>query len=290
MWGSRLVQRALQMNLLNSGQHGSVPGRTTMDPIMLNHLTTDLCRVLKINYLRFDNDASACFDRIIVARHVSGATVRDAQERNSDTREVIGTHAVYGEDGLWHIREIIRWHTSSTIVWHGQGSGASPAVWLTLVVLMLNTLDRVIPDRISFRSADGSIAHSRLVDAFVDDTALGFTDDGSRSFEELVTTLEQIAQTWEKVLHFSGGALNLSKCSWYAMVWDWRKGRPQLREILPTDKEVQLTQGSGSIPVTIKRQELNQSTRILGVHQTRWETSRIILEFSRQKPINFQDI
>ncbi|KAI2501344.1 hypothetical protein MHU86_13142 [Fragilaria crotonensis] len=159
----------------------------------------------------------------------------------------------------------------------GQGSGASPAVWLTLVVLMLNTLDRVIPDRISFRSADGSIAHSRLVDAFVDDTALGFTDDGSRSFEELVTTLEQIAQTWEKVLHFSGGALNLSKCSWYAMVWDWRKGRPQLREILPTDKEVQLTQGSGSIPVTIKRQELNQSTRILGVHQTRWETSRIIL-------------
>jgi len=67
MWGSRLVQRALHMNLLNPGQHGSVPGRTTMDPIMLNHLTTDLCRVLKINYVRFDNDASACFDRIIVA-------------------------------------------------------------------------------------------------------------------------------------------------------------------------------------------------------------------------------
>ena len=67
MWGSRLVRRALHMDLLNDGQHGLVPGCTTMDPIMLNQLTTDMCRVLRINYARFDNDASASFDRIIVA-------------------------------------------------------------------------------------------------------------------------------------------------------------------------------------------------------------------------------
>ncbi|KAI2500978.1 hypothetical protein MHU86_13523 [Fragilaria crotonensis] len=67
MWGSRLVRRAVQMDLLNDGQHGSTPGKTTMDPIMLTQLTADMCRILKINYARFDNDASACFDRIIVA-------------------------------------------------------------------------------------------------------------------------------------------------------------------------------------------------------------------------------
>lgn len=38
-----------------------------MDPIMLTQLTTDLCHVLKINLARFDNDATACYDRIIVA-------------------------------------------------------------------------------------------------------------------------------------------------------------------------------------------------------------------------------
>jgi hypothetical protein len=38
----------------------------------------------------------------------------------------------------------------------GQGSGASPAVWLTLVVVLLNTLYRIVPDRMSFRSADGT--------------------------------------------------------------------------------------------------------------------------------------
>jgi len=65
--GSRLVKQAVSMDLLNSGQHGSVPRRTTMDPIMLTQLTTDLCHVLKIDLARFDNDATACYDRIIVA-------------------------------------------------------------------------------------------------------------------------------------------------------------------------------------------------------------------------------
>ena len=66
-WGSRLVKRAAKLNLLNDGQHGSTPKRATIDAIMLNQLTTDLCRLLKHNLARFDNDASACFDRIIVA-------------------------------------------------------------------------------------------------------------------------------------------------------------------------------------------------------------------------------
>ena len=34
----------------------------------------------------------------------------------------------------------------------GQGSGASPTVWLMLVVILMNTLDRIIPERTSFAS------------------------------------------------------------------------------------------------------------------------------------------
>ena len=66
-WGHRLVRRAWELDLLHLGQHGSVPQRTTMDPIMLTQLTSDLCRILKHDLARFDNDASACYDRIIIA-------------------------------------------------------------------------------------------------------------------------------------------------------------------------------------------------------------------------------
>ena len=268
-WGSRLVRRALNMDLLNDGQHGSVPGRTTMDPIMLNQLTTDLCRLLRINYARFDNDASACFDRIIVALAMLAA------RRCGMPENAVMTHAAalelmrYTVKTVYGISEASYQGTAlEPLFGTGQGSGASPAAWLTLVVLLLNTLEKVVPDRISFRSPDGTLEHRRLVDAFVDDTALGLTDNGDRSLADLVTALENAAQTWEQLLYFSGGALNLSKCSWYVLYWDWIKGRPQLRPIEESDPTVTLRKGLSTDKATIKRQEVKSSARLLGVYQT----------------------
>ena len=269
IWGSRLVRRAVLLDLLNDGQHGSVPGRTPMDPIMLNQLTTDLCRLLKTNYARFDNDASACYDRIIVALAMLAA------RRCGMPTHAIRTHAKALEFMKYTVKTVYGISEDSyqgtpfaPLFGTGQGSGASPAVWLSLVVILLNTLDKVIPDRISFRSPDGTLDHRRLVDAFVDDTAIGFTDTGDKSFHDLVSTLEHIAQTWEQILFFSGGSLNLGKCSWYIMYWDWRNGRPYLRDVNADDPTVQLRHGGSATKTTIRRQPLTAASRVLGVHQT----------------------
>ena len=269
MWGSRLVRRALHMDLLNDGQHGSVPGRTTMEPIMLNQLTTDMCRVLRINYARFDNDASACFDRIIVALGMLAA------RRCGMPINAVQTHATSLELMRYTVKTVYGISQDSyagtpfaPLFGTGQGSGASPVSWLTLVVILLNTLEKVVPERICFQSQDGQLEHRRLVDAFVDDTALGFTDDGSLSYQELVTSLERVVQTWEQLLHFSGCSLNLNKCSWYTMFWDWRKGRPQLRSISETDPSVTLRRGDSEVHTTIKRQDVDKASRLLGVYQT----------------------
>ena len=85
----------------------------------------------------------------------------------------------------------------------GQGSGASPSVWLTLVVILLQTLDCLVPDRINFSSPSGSLIHSRLSDAFVNDTYFGFmSDSDTASFESLVNRLQTIAQKWEHLLFY----------------------------------------------------------------------------------------
>jgi hypothetical protein len=52
--------------MINSGQYGSVPGRTAVELVMLNQISNDICRTNKYNIIRFDNDASACYDRILV--------------------------------------------------------------------------------------------------------------------------------------------------------------------------------------------------------------------------------
>jgi hypothetical protein len=240
-----------------------------MDPVMLNQLTNDLCRVLKVNYARFDNDASACFDRIIVALGMLAA------RRCGMPTEAISTHAKSLELMKYMVKTVYGVSSDSyrgtpfePLFGTGQGSGASPAVWLSLVVLLLNTLERVIPDRISFRSVDGTIVHKRLVDAFVDDTSIGITDRGSKTLSELTKTLEKVAQTWEQLLHYSGGALNLQKCSWYVMFWDWRNGRPYIRSTGEDDIPIQLHKGSEANPTEIRRQALSESIRILGIHQT----------------------
>lgn len=60
-WGHRLVRRAIKLNLLHDGQHGSIPHQhMALDPIMHTQLTMDLSRVLMHDFVWFDNDASSC--------------------------------------------------------------------------------------------------------------------------------------------------------------------------------------------------------------------------------------
>ena len=267
-WGHRLVRRAIDLNLLHDGQHGSIPRRMALDPIMLTQLTTDLVRVLKHDFARFDNDASSCYDRIIVALGMLAA------RKCGMPKNAIKTHA----DALAFMRytvktvygvseESYRGTVFEPLFGTGQGSGASPAVWLSLVVILLQTLDRLIPDRVNFSCPSGTITHQRLADAFVDDTALCFTSSADEtSFEQLVAKLQRIAQTWEHLLSLSGGKLNLSKCSWYIIRWEWEKGRPIIRPISPTDPDIQLSHGSQKdILHTIRRSKTEESHRMLGV-------------------------
>ena len=228
---------------------------------------SDLCRILKHDFARFDNDASSCYDRIIVALGMLAA------RRCGMPTNAIRLHA----DALRFMKYTVKtMHGISEENYHGtayaplfgtgQGSGASPSVWLTLVVLMLNTLDRIVPDRINFVPVQGQRNHSRLVDAFVDDTSLGFTSAGNMEYDQLIQRLQDVAQTWEHILFLSGGKLNLSKCSWYVLSWEWKSGRPTLRPITPQDKKIHLQQGDQTQEFEIRRTDPTESTRMLGVH------------------------
>jgi hypothetical protein len=135
----------------------------------------------------------------------------------------------------------------------GQGSGASPAVWLSIVVILMNTLDRVTKPRMTFQSPDSSSKHTQHVNAFVDDTSLGFTDAGEHTLDSFTANLSTIAQTWEKVLFYSDGSLNLQKCSWYVMHWTWERGWPRFTPASPTDRALILTtQGNNDERTTIQ--------------------------------------
>jgi hypothetical protein len=59
--------------------------------------------------------------------------------------------------------------------------------------------------------------------------SLGFTDTGSLSLEDLTATLSTIAQTWEKLLFYSGGsrnALGLEKWQTISLAYPFHRSRP----------------------------------------------------------------
>ena len=186
-----------------------------MHPILLIQLTTDLFRLLKANLARFDNDASACYDRIIVALGMLVARRLDLPYN------AIRTHADALQVMRYTVKTIHRISKDTnqstpfaSIFGTGQGSGASPAVWLTLVEILLNTLDRIVPERTYFTSPQGNLQSSRLVDAFVGDTSLGFTDINS-THEDMIHRLQEISQLWEHLLNLSGRAPK--KYNWYIL-------------------------------------------------------------------------
>ena len=261
-----LVRQACALDLLHDSQHGSIPRRTAMDPIMLTQLTTDLCRILKHDLARFDNDASACYDRIIVALGMLAARrcgmPKNAIRLHSEALQFMR----YTVKTMYGISEA-NYHGTvfEPLFGTGQGSGASPAVWLSLVVLLLHTFDRIVPHRMNFDPISGGRPHSRSSDAFVDDTSLGFTSTDDTSYEDIVTRLQEVAQTWEHLLFLSGGKLNLSKCSWFVLRWEWKSGRPILRKLQQHDPKLSLSQGASSDKHAIKQTDLTHSSRMLGV-------------------------
>ena len=143
-----LVRQACALDLLHDSQHGSIPRRTAMDPIMLTQLTTDLCCILKHDLARFDNDASACYDRIIVALGMLAARrcgmPKNAIRLHSEALQFMR----YTVKTMYGISEA-NYHGTvfEPLFGTGQGSGASPAVWLSLVVLLHHTFDRIVPHR-----------------------------------------------------------------------------------------------------------------------------------------------
>jgi hypothetical protein len=272
IFGRRMVKNAEKAQALNEQQHGSRPRRMTTDALFFARLEKDLIRQVKANSAHMDNDATGCYDRIVTSlgmiacrrlgmpeqaikcqaealrlmrysvKHVYGTSPQEYS--SSDTEPLFGT---------------------------GQGSGASPAIWLGLVVILLNALDRMseednIPG-LAFVDPWNDFRATWRVGAFVDDTNQGILDDtGVLSIDEFVEQIRRAGQLWESLLHISGGSLNLAKCSWTLQYWEWSKGRPHLLPMLPTDPQLLMTSGASPEHHSICQHSNFTEIKGLGAH------------------------
>jgi hypothetical protein len=250
LWGKRMVYQGEDNNCFGKQQHGSRPLHQAINPVHLKTLNYDLTRILRTSLIMFDNDATGCFDRIIVSLAMIAALRLGMPCPAAQMHSSIVLHMKYfikmahgiSDSFYCVLQDYLPYGT-------GQGSGASPSVWLSLVVILLTALAVLAPLAMSFVDPWEDIHEERNADSFVDDTSNGCNDahlGEPMPYAELIATAQAGAQIWEQLLYSSGGALELKKCFWYLIYWQWVNDHPQMAMNLFCPGIIALT--SGNIP------------------------------------------
>jgi hypothetical protein len=124
--------------------------------------------------------------------------------------------------------------------------------WLLTSIILFNIMTK-LAHGILFTDPAGTEQLKRTMEAFVDDTDVAVNDaDHILNPQELTTTLQIDTQHWEKLLFTSGGKLELTKCFFYLMYWQFSDdGIPSLIPKESLAYKLMLHQGNATQPTEI---------------------------------------
>mgnify|MGYP000208384865 CR=1 FL=1 len=200
---------------------GSRKGKSATDALLLKILTYLLSELTLTSLGSFNNDAKACYDRIVIllamlrARQLGmpASICEIVAKINTDAKFHIKTQMGVSEEYFSHSEE-------KPIHGSGQGRRDSTDEWLNLSSMIIKLMHEV-SQGVSFSDPLSTAEIKRLIDAFVDDATIfnnAFTSP-DQSPETLAQSLQEAAQWWEELLTATGGKLELDKCFYYLIYW-----------------------------------------------------------------------
>ena len=77
--------------------------------------------------------------------------------------------------------------------------------------------------------------------------------------------LQTAASSWEQILHTSGGALELSKCAWYLINWDFTPSGIPFISTKPNNNTIDIKSSSDKKQRTIHNLTIHETWKYLGV-------------------------
>ena len=212
---------------------------------MIEELQFEISRLSRRSFLQTNYDASACCDRIIpnMAMLTSRrfGVAKSATETNARTLQQARFH-IRTELGL---SDTSYSHSSAQPIFGtGQGSGNSPMIWCFISSLLFDCYEKLAHEA-KYCNPDRTNELSLSMVGFVDDTngqVNSFLDDESPStLQVLPAKATHSATTWTHLLSASGGALELTKCSYHVLHWHFSSnGAPVLVNADPMVERISL--------------------------------------------------
>jgi hypothetical protein len=273
LWGRKLIWHGHINNRFNDGQAGLRPGKRCIDVVIHKEMKYLYARLTRTGLATMDNDAKSCYDCIIcnLAMMVSkyfGMTDRSCKTHATTLRLMqFRLRTALGESKTYfqHSQE-------QPVHGSGQGSCASPSLWLAISSILMDCLSNEAIG-LSIQDVNKLQIICQWIEGFVDDTALfSSLKPQEDNLNQLVASLKHDAQAWVDLLAATGGKLELSKCIYYILYWDFNAyGEPipmniseQRQHVDPITVFDQETKDD----IVITRKEVTQSHRTLGAWKT----------------------
>ena len=124
------------------------------------------------------------------------------------------------------------YRSSKTQKLHGTGQGAGNGEEkLTFIsISMIDTIEKVAPGCVIQLPQTKETWKMHML-AFVDNTRHHVNSTTYQLSIDIIKVIEQSVSSWNVLLHFSGGALELRKYSWYMIQWSFtKKNKPILKQ------------------------------------------------------------
>ncbi len=262
----RLMHHCEDKKLLNPGCYGCRPARTAHDPVVIEVLQMDYTFATRYPHIKFSNDATSCFDRIIPS--ISSMVSRSyGLPRNIAQMQGNMLHkAVYRIKTQLGISDASYSHSDELPIFGtGQGSSSSPSIWTLLCSTGFDIFDEHCYGA-TYTSPDLTKVLKLGMTGFVDDNNAQTTGRPDESESDLALRCTHDAQLWHDILWATGGALETSKCSYQSMRFDFSgTGSPYLRHG-KHGPPIIIKDAAGD-DITIKQLPVTQAYKILGTYQ-----------------------
>jgi Reverse transcriptase (RNA-dependent DNA polymerase) len=266
IWARKLVWNVHDNNRINEGQAGSRPGFNAIDIVIQKEMKYLYSRLTKTNLATMDNDAKRCYDRIIcnlamIISQYYGVTQNMASLHATTLRKMkYRLRTALGES-----TQIYQHSAETPIHGTGQGSCASPAIWLLISSILMDCLSP-LGGGMTLHDVVKNNSIQQWIDGFVDYTTL-FTNIIQRTNDNDITQLcHQLTRDmtiWIEFLEASGSKLELSKCFYYVLSWKFDNDGNSVPMTIMEQRAIQVPPitiiAENNSPVTILQKEVNQA-------------------------------
>jgi hypothetical protein len=199
IWGAKwgkAMKKAVKDKSLHQGKYGGLPGRDCTSLTYLEELRFDYSLITRFSSANFDNDAAACYDRILC----SIASL--AGRKYGIHKDVIFVHAQTLEEAEFKLKTSTKISVTSyrhciKFPIHGTGKGStnSPIILCFISSVLFESHSKK-SHGMKFESPDGEYIVRFNMVGFVDDSTCISGRNKNDTLEDLLRKMKEDAQLW----------------------------------------------------------------------------------------------